>query len=54
MFDKSTLAILIAGLVLILLGLFTEIPKPWSSVVSLFGLIVMMYGIAPFASRRNK
>ncbi len=54
MFDKSTLSILLSGLVLILLGIFVAMPSPWNWVVSLFGLAVMMYAIAPFATRKNK
>lgn len=54
MFDKSTLSILLSGLVLILLGIFVAMPAPWNLVVSLFGLVVMMYGIAPFAARKKR
>ena len=54
MLDKNTLSILLSGLILMLLGIFVAMPSPWNWVVSLFGLVIMMYAIAPFATRKNK
>ena len=53
MLDKSTLSLLVSGLILLLVGLFVAMPDFWNWVVSLFGFVVMMYAIAPMAGRRK-